>query len=292
MATGNPAQDDMNQLMVELRPRLHRYCARMVGSAIDGEDLVQETLMRAAVALPTAGTIDRPKNWLFRIAHNVAIDALRVRRRQAALRSEIELADIGRGDNLADARVAAAASLSTFLLLPPTQRSSVLLADVLGHSAVETADILGISVAAVKAGLHRGRARLREIVDAPADPPRFDGAEKARLRAYADSFNARDFDALRALLAEDVKLDLVNRLQLAGRKDVSVYFSRYDAFHDWHVSTGLAEGRPALLFRDPADASGRIGHIVLLGWAEGRIALIRDFKFADYVMAGLIIGDL
>jgi RNA polymerase sigma-70 factor (ECF subfamily) len=292
MATGNPAQDDMNRLMVELRPRLHRYCARMIGSAIDGEDLVQEALARAAAALPTAGTIERPESWLFRIAHNVAIDALRARRRQAVLRSEAGLAEIGGESSPADARVAAAAGLSTFLLLSPTPRSSVLLVDVLGHSAAEAADILGISIAAVKAGLHRGRARLREIVDMPADPPRFDEAEKARLRAYADSFNARDFDALRALLAEDVKLDLVNRLRLAGRKDVSVYFSRYDAFYDWHVSTGLAEGRPALLFRDPADASGRIGHIVLLDWAEGRIILIRDFKFADYVMEGLVIGDL
>lgn len=61
---------------------------------------------------------------------------------------------------------------------------------------------------------------------------------------------------------------------------------------DWHVSTGLAEGRPALLFRDPADSAGRIGHIVPLRWAEGQITEIRDFKFAGYVMEGLVIGEL
>ncbi|TCR61686.1 RNA polymerase sigma factor [Bosea sp. BK604] len=287
-----PSQVEMNHLMVELRPRLHRYCARMIGSAIDGEDLVQETLARAAAALPGAGLIERPESWLFRIAHNVAIDALRARRRQAALASEAEAGDAVGESSPADARVAAAASLATFLLLPPTPRSSVLLVDVLGHSAVETAEILGINVAAVKAGLHRGRGRLREIVEMPAEPPRFDKAEKLRLRAYADSFNARDFDRLRGLLAEDVKLDLVNRLSLAGRKDVSVYFGRYDAVFDWHVAVGLAEGRPALLFRDPADSEGRIGHIVLLSWAEGQITGIRDFKFAGYVMEGLVIGEL
>ena len=72
------------------------------------------------------------------------------------------------------------------------------------------------------------------------------------MRSYADSFNARDFDTLRNLLAEDVKLDLVNRLRLAGRKDVSVYFDRYSESVDWRFAPGLAEGRPALLVSDPA----------------------------------------
>ena len=112
----------------------------------------------------------------------------------------------------ADARVAAAASLAAFLRLPVAQRSSVVLIDVLGHSLVETAEILGVSLAAVKAALHRARARLRELADAPDGPaPSLAAAERDRLRAYADRFNARDFDALRALLAEDVRLDLVNR---------------------------------------------------------------------------------
>jgi RNA polymerase sigma-70 factor, ECF subfamily len=102
----------------------------------------------------------------------------------------------------------------------------------------------------------------------------------------------RDFDALRELQAEDVRLDLVNRTRLAGRKDVSVYFNRYDQVSDWRLSPGLAEGRPALLVSDPADAADAVGYVVLLDWAEGRIAAIRDFPHATYVMESLGVSRL
>src|SRR5206468_4571798 len=118
---------------------------------------------------------------------------------------------------------------------------------------------------AAKAALHRGRARLQALA-ALSEPPRatLDAEGAARLRAYADRFNARDFDALRALLAEDVRLDLANRVRLAGRKDVSVYFDRYSQAAPWRLVPGLAEGRPALLASDPADAAGGIVFVILL----------------------------
>jgi RNA polymerase sigma-70 factor (ECF subfamily) len=265
----------------------------MVGSAIDGEDVVQEALAKAAEAFPTAGGIERPESWLFRIAHNAALDARRRRKRQAAVRSDVGLDGLADDSTAADSRVAAAASLATLLRLPAAQRSCVVLMDVLGHSLAETAEILEVSLPTVKAALHRGRARLKELVDAPEGPaPRLAAAERDRLRAYADRFNARDFDALRGLLAEDVRLDLVNRTRLAGRKDVSVYFSRYDERSDWWIQPGLAEGRPALLVSDPADATGAIGYVVVLDWADGRIAAIRDFRFAAYVMESLAVSRL
>ncbi len=283
----------LGRLMVELRPRLHRYCARMVGSAIDGEDVVQEALAKAAEAFPTAGGIERPESWLFRIAHNAALDALRRRKRQAAVRSDVGLDGMADASSAANSRVAAAASLATLLRLPAAQRSCVVLIDVLGHSLAETAAILDVSLPTVKAALHRGRARLKELVDAPDSPaPGLAAAERDRLRAYADRFNARDFDALRGLLAEDVRLDLANRTRLDGRKDVSVYFSRYDERSDWWFQPGLAEGRPALLVSDPADATGAIGYVVVLDWADGRIAAIRDFRFATYVMESLAVSPL
>ncbi len=218
---------------------------------------------------------------------------MRRRKRQAAVRSDIDLTGLADASATADARVAAAASLAAFLCLPATQRSSVVLMDVLGHSLAETAEILGVSLAAVKAALHRARARLRELADAPEEPaPRLAATERDRLHAYADRFNDRDFDALRDLLAEDVRLDLVNRTRLAGRKDVAVYFSRYDAVSDWRLSPGLAEGRPALLVSDPAAAAGTIGYVVLLEWLDGRIAAIRDFRYATYVTGSLAISRL
>src|SRR5471032_2054736 len=76
-------------LLVELRPTLHRYCARMTGSVIDGEDVLQEALVKAVRARPQAGEIAQPERWLFRIAHNAALDFLRRRARaEARLSSE------------------------------------------------------------------------------------------------------------------------------------------------------------------------------------------------------------
>jgi len=86
MADGYMEPATLDRLMVELRPRLHRYCARMVGSALDGEDVLQDALAKAAEAYPGAGGIERPESWLFRIAHNTALDALRRRKRQAIVR--------------------------------------------------------------------------------------------------------------------------------------------------------------------------------------------------------------
>jgi RNA polymerase sigma-70 factor, ECF subfamily len=293
MLEGSLEPEAFARLIAEMRPRLHRYCARMVGSAFDGEDVVQEALAKAVEAWPGAGPVERPQSWLFRIAHNAALDALRRRRRQAVVTCHAgfaQPADPGAGAN---ARVEAAASLATLLRLPVVQRSSVVLMDVLGHSLAETAEILGISVAAVKAALHRARARLQELAGAPETPaPSLAAAEKDRLRAYADRFNARDFDALRNLLAEDVRLDLVNRTRLAGRKDVSVYFGRYDEASDWWFSPGLAEGRPALLVGDPADRAAAVAYVVLLDWANGRIAAIRDFRYASYVTESLALTRL
>jgi RNA polymerase sigma-70 factor (ECF subfamily) len=83
----------LDRLLIELRPRLHRYCARMVGSVIDGEDVVQDALVKAVVSFASAGPIGNPEGWLFRIAHNTALDFLRRRNRQEALRSgeEVEM---------------------------------------------------------------------------------------------------------------------------------------------------------------------------------------------------------
>jgi RNA polymerase sigma-70 factor (ECF subfamily) len=293
MADGNIEREALIRLMAEMRPRLHRYCARMLGSAVDGEDVVQEALTNSSEAFPTAGAIERPESWLFRIAHNAALDALRRRRRQAEIEADVELENLADFGAAADSHLAATASLALLVRLPIIQRSSMVLMDVLGHSLAATSDILGVSIAAVKAALHRARVHLRTLTRLPEEPaPCLTAAEIVRLRAYADRFNARDFDALRDLLAEDVRLDLANRARLAGRKDVSVYFGRYDEVSDWFFSVGVAEGRPALLVRNPADAPGTVRYVVLLEWAGDQIALIRDFKFAPYVRESLVISSL
>src|SRR5258708_21791826 len=78
----------LDRLLGELRPKLHRYCARMTGSVIDGEDVVQETMIKALEAFPSSGAIVHPEGWLFRIAHNAALDFLPRRARAAANHSD------------------------------------------------------------------------------------------------------------------------------------------------------------------------------------------------------------
>lgn len=274
---------DLGELMATLRPRLHRYAARMMGSAFDGEDVVQDAL--AKLATENADGIVDPEAWMFRVTHTCAIDALRRRRRQAARDARAESDE--RASEPADRRAAVTAGLATFLRLPPGPRSVVALADVLGHSIAEAAAILDMTEPAVKAALNRGRTRLREIAREESAPIAFSTEDKARLSLYADRFNAHDWDALRALLAEDVRLDLVNRSKLSGARDVSIYFTRYQQAPDWHVDPGLAEGRPALLFRPLGDPQAAPAYVVLLEWEDERIAAIRDFHYATYVMDGL-----
>ena len=281
-------RSDFDRALAELRPKLHRYCARMTGSVIDGEDVVQDALVKAIEALPRAGSIENPEGWLFRIAHNAALDHLRRRARRDATHAHEDMDMIADpADPLRDHQIAAA-SLRTFMRLPAAQRGVVILTDVLGYSPQEIGDVMGSSIAAVKSALQRGRMRLRELAQEPDDrpPPALSEPERARLTTYVERFNARDFDTVRSMLADDVKLDLVNRLRLSGRTEVGAYFTNYGRVHNWRFVPGFVEGRPAILVSDPNDGSERTKYFILLTWADDGLVGIRDFLFASYAMDG------
>jgi RNA polymerase sigma-70 factor (ECF subfamily) len=270
-------------LLARLRPKLHRYCARMTGSVIDGEDVVQDAILKAIEALDEDGAIANPEGWLFRIAHNAALDHLRRRARREAERSDEEI-DMIADRTAADIRVATSASMRTFMRLPAAQRSSIILMDVLGYSLDEIGRVTAQSIPAIKASLHRGRARLAELAREPDDTPlpHLEDSERTLLTAYVDRFNARDFDAVRDMLADEVRLDLVNRARLSGRSEVARYFGNYARIDDWRLVLGFVDRRPALIVRHPADPSGPPAYFVLLGWDGGRVATIRDFRHARY----------
>ena len=279
---------DIERLLVAMRPKLHRYCARMVGSVIDGEDVLQDALIKAVEAHASAGNIGNPEGWLFRIAHNTALDFLRRRNRQEALRGVEEVDMIVDQLDAVTSRQIAATSLRTFMRLPVAQRGSVILMDVLGCSLKEICEIMACSLPAAKAALHRGRTQLREIADEPDDAPqqRLSDIDRARLGAYVAHFNARDFDAIRAMISDDIRLDLVSKTRMNGKAEVSRYFGNYSSVSDWHLVPGLVEGRPAILVFDPNEADSKPKYFMLLDWAAGKVASIRDFRHAPYIIDG------
>jgi RNA polymerase sigma-70 factor (ECF subfamily) len=283
-----PAKIDIDQLLAAMRPRLHRYCARMVGSVIDGEDVLQDALIKAVEAFASAGSIGNPEGWLFKIAHNTALDFLRRRNRQQALQSAEEVDMIADQFDAVLSRQIAATSLRTFMRLPVAQRSSVILMDVLGCSLAEICEVMDFTLPAVKAALHRGRTQLRELAAEPEEAPQptLSEADRNRLSAYVGHFNARDFDAIRAMISDDVRLDLVSKASMNGKAEVSRYFGNYSNVSDWHLVPGLVEGRPAILVFDPNEPGGRPKYFMLLNWQADKVASIRDFRHAAYIIEG------
>jgi RNA polymerase sigma-70 factor (ECF subfamily) len=277
---------DIEPLLIAMRPKLHRYCARMTGSVIDGEDVLQDALTKAIEAQAAAGGIGNPEGWLFRIVHNTALDFLRRRLRHQVLRADEEVEMMADPLDAVERRQVAATSLRTFMRLPVAQRASVILMDVLGCSLAEICEVMDCSLPAAKAALHRGRAQLREIAGEPEDTPqqRLSDTDRARLESYVTHFNARDFDAIRAMISDDVRLDLVSRTRMRGKAEVSRYFGNYAKVSDWRLVPGLVEGRPAILVLDPNAPDQGPKYFMLLGWAAGKVATIRDFRHAAYAI--------
>jgi len=181
-----------------------------------------------------------------------------------------------------------AASLRTFMRLPVVQRSTVILRDVLGYSLQEVCEVTGGSIPSIKSALQRGRMRLCKLAQEPDDiePPVLAEPERARLINYVERFNARDFDAIRNMLAEDVRLDLVNRIQRKGRSEVGEYFHRYSLRSDWQFVPGFVDRCPAILVFDLHDLGAQPTSFILLDWMNDSVISIRDFLFARYAMEG------
>ncbi|MCA9726845.1 MAG: sigma factor [Candidatus Eisenbacteria bacterium] len=273
-ATVARAREEFLAIVADLRPELHRYCARLTGSVIEGEDIVQDTLAKAFYTLGLSSEVPNLRPWLFRIAHNTAVDFLKSHG-QRLTDVHSDLSDIAGFDEAPDP-VAVRAVLARFLVLPVLQRSAVILKDVLGHSLEETAETMETTVAAVKAALVRGRANLRGETAREAAASR---AGRSDLDRYATLFNARDWDGVRAMVGDDCRLDLVSRSKRRG-KDVGMYFTRY-AKEDVSLRVVRLEERLALSAH--LHGAERPSYFILLEFQDGKVQDIRDFRYVDYI---------
>jgi RNA polymerase sigma factor (sigma-70 family) len=271
----------------ELRPELHRYCARLMGSVIDGEDVVQDTLARALVALQDMEEMPPLRPWLFRIAHNRALDLLRGRavRMTEPIEAASDVADQANADpvEMLMRQEAVKTAVSRFVELPTIQRSVVILKDVLDQSLIEIAALLDLTVDAVKGHLARGRARLREI-NTQAGPILDTRPASAAVARYVALFNQQDWDGLRALLADDVKLNQSTYPVRVGSAEVGRFFTIYAKFDGLWFAPAWLEGREVIaVFQDRADP--KPSYFMWLEWRDGRISFIHDYRYVRYIAA-------
>lgn len=271
----------------ELRPELHRYCARLMGSVIDGEDIVQDTLVRAFVGLDDLDHLPPLRPWLFRIAHNRAIDVLRARALRAAepIEAAVDIADAASPDPVETLmrKEAVSTAVSRFAELPIPQRSVVILKDVLGESLAGVASLLDLTVDAVKGHLARGRRRLREI-NGQAAPPAEAPPPSPQLARYVALFNQQNWDALRALLADDVRLVQSAHPPRTGKADVGMFFSFYAKYDGIRLAPAWLEGREVIAVLEGGEVE-KPSYVMWLEWRDGRISFIRDYRYVRYAIA-------
>ncbi len=249
VATGEPALDE--QLEAH-RIELTAYCYRMLGSAFEAEDAVQDTMVRAWRGHARFEGRASLRSWLYRIATNVCFDLLDGRQRWArpmdlgpaqsadtALGAPLPeqhwiqpvpdgrvLPETGDPAEVAELRdTVRLAFVAALHHLPPRQRAVLILREVLRWPASEVATLLDTSVASVNSALQRARATLGELdVDGRRDAPALNEESKALLTRYVDAFERYDMAALTALLREDATWSMPPfELWLRGHEDIAAF---------------------------------------------------------------------
>jgi RNA polymerase sigma-70 factor, ECF subfamily len=269
----------------ELRPKLHRFCTRMCRSALDGEDVVQETLAQAFYQLPSLKEPSRIEPWLFRIAHNKCVDLIRRERRHREDTVPYEdehQPESTRADDELEGEPINETLAALVGELPPKERAAVLLKDVLQYQLSEVAEVVESTVGGVKAALSRGRAKLRTLHAAPSQVE-LDDRQQKLLGAYVEFFNRRDWQGLRQLIRADATLDVVDRF--VGRMDGANYFGNYAALSwEWKLSLGRVDGEPVILHWKRFGADWRPHAAIRLWWQGDKVVRIKDYLHVDYLL--------
>jgi RNA polymerase sigma-70 factor (ECF subfamily) len=291
------------------RAELTGYCYRMLGSAFDADDAVQESMVRAWQATDRFEGRSSVRSWVYRIATNVCLDLLRSRQRRAlpmdlsspvpsstppveTLSDHVWIEPVADGDVMpvgADPAEQAVirdsvrlAFVAALQLLPPRQRAVLILREVLCWPAADVAELLDTSVASVNSALQRARATLADREVEPGGAHEELGqAERDLLARYVQAFERYDIDRLVSLLHEDASISMPPyAMWLQGRTDL----------RGWYLGYGIGcrgsrllplevSGSPAFAQYKPSGTVGRHEpwSIQVLELRDGRVAHIHHF---------------
>lgn len=276
------------ETIAHLRPALHRYCARMVGSVLDGEDIVQDTLFRAYRKLDSFDDTKRLGPWLFRIAHNQCIDALRRRRVRRGAEAEAAVPDSTAPVDPHGLAVGRALE-HIVLTLPPKERACVLLKDVFDYSLEEIAEMVGSTVGGVKAALNRGRSKLSAPRGSVAKRRVAHTDQAMRIRdLYIERFNRKDWDGVRELISADAQLVVADKF--SGPVEDGPYFGRYDRLtRPWRLAAGEVDGETVVIVLERGADVWVPQAIVRVSISDQQIVSIIDYTHCPWVLSAATV---
>jgi RNA polymerase sigma-70 factor (ECF subfamily) len=312
---------DFEAALENHRRELHVHCYRMLGSFDEAEDALQEAFLRAWRARDAQTKDMNLRAWLYKIATNVCLDAMRKHKRQVpTLESKADipwlqpypdrlLDEVAPAEQEPDALVVARETIElTFIaliqLLPARQRAVVILRDVLDWSAAETAELLEISVASANSALQRARETLRtELPGRPSERPVSSdvlSAEEQRLLAgFIAAHEAGDAEASAALMREDIRIAMPPLPEFfVGREAVAPLLERAfgaERMGDWRLVEVRANRMPAAAsyLRRPGETEWRAFKFDILRCEDGGIAEITTFNADLFEAFGLplVLGE-
>lgn len=316
------AGDDVafNALVAPFRRELHVHCYRMLGSVVDADDLLQETLVAAWRGLGAFAGRSSLRTWLYQIATNRCLNAIRDAKRrpppvptppfeppEPSRRSEVTWLQpypdawldtasdpSARSDAREAVRLAFVAALQR---LPPRQSAALLLCDVLGFSLAEVAGMLKASPTAVKGLLQRSRTALDRDPRGLCGPPPVPASagEQELARRFANAYSTDDVDALISLLTDDAWLAMPPAPHEYQGIESIASFLRASAAGRAGQRLGLvptrANGQPAFVcfLGNPGDLSARPSGVVVLDMVGDRITGVT--RFLERALVAIFLPD-
>jgi RNA polymerase sigma-70 factor (TIGR02960 family) len=293
------------------RRELHVHCYRMLGSFEEAEDLVQETMMRAWRSRDALDADARLRPWLYKIATNACVDAIRSRGRRVPSLASFrdvpwlqpypdrlldEVAEPGEGPeaDLVARETIELTFLAVIQLLPPRQRAVLILREVLEWPAKDVADVLEIGVAAVNSALQRARATLREHLPTRRRDdwraPEVTDEERRLLERYMRAHGSGDTATSLALIADDIRVTMPpNPYLFEGREQIADLMAQAGPMGEWRLVPTSANRLPAAAsyLRAPGDTILRAFKLDVLRIERGAIAEITTFDASLFEAFGL-----